>query len=315
MGRQDLSKLKEGLRRGIEIEKSLDSLLDKRTSLTRSKQETESDMEQLLSTQHLGSDPTTMTKSELQKILHNNNLSREGNKIDLVERILKNDIDLMSEGDVGTPMSDSDLKSKLLKLEDRIITLKSEIKQQEDLLRPYKLRKEEAELEKQEILKSYPALILDLLEGFGKSGSLISFAAVLWLVFAIATSNPYSFIFLALPVIAPMCAKILRRMNDPNQGPDEKLRDAIRDLEKKEAPIRAKRKGLRNIRAEKKSIKRRIEKAALKKLEIGRLEDLVKKHGDDINKVDREISELRSKLEENYADISHLVPFSYMLDK
>ena len=50
-----------------------------------------------------------------------------------------------------------------------------------------------------------------------------------------------------------------------------------------------------------------------KKLEIGKLEDLVKKHGDDINKVDREISELRSELEENYAKISHLVPFSYML--
>ena len=312
MGRQDLSKLKEGLRRGIEIEKSLDSLLDKRTSLTRSKQETESDMEQLLSTQHLGSDPTTMTKSELQKILHNNNLSREGNKTDLVERILKNDIDLISEGNIGTSKSDVDLESKLLKLEDRIITLISEIKQQEDLLRPNKLRKEEAELEKQEILKSYPALILDLLEEFGKSVSLISFAAVLWLVFAIATSSPYSFIFLALPVIAPVFAKILRRMNDPNQGSEEKLRDAIRDLEKKEAPIRAKRKVLRNIRAEKKEIKRRIVVADSKKLEIGKLEDLVKKHGDDINKVDREISELRSEMEENYAKISHLVPYSYM---
>ena len=186
MGRQDLSKLKEGLRRGIEIEKSLDSLLDKRTSLTRSKQKAESDIERLLSPQHLETDLTTMTKSELQKILHNNNLSREGNKTDLVERILKNDIDLISEGNIGTSKSDVDLESKLLKLEDRIITLISEIKQQEDLLRPNKLRKEEAELEKQEILKSYPALILDLLEEFGKSVSLISFAAVLWLVFAIA---------------------------------------------------------------------------------------------------------------------------------
>ena len=313
MGRQDLSKLKEGLRRGIEIEKSLDSLLDKRTSLTRSKQKAESDIERLLSPQHLETDLTTMTKSELQKILHNNNLSREGNKTDLVERILKNDIDLISEGNIGTSKSDVDLESKLLKLEDRIITLISEIKQQEDLLRPNKLRKEEAELEKQEILKSYPALILDLLEEFGKSVSLISFAAVLWLVFAIATSSPYSFIFLALPVIAPVFAKILRRMNDPNQGSEEKLRDAIRDLEKKEAPIRAKRKVLRNIRAEKKEIKRRIVVADSKKLEIGKLEDLVKKHGDDINKVDREISELRSELEENYAKISHLVPFSYML--
>ena len=142
---------------------------------------------------------------------------------------------------------------------------------------------------------------------------MIIFAFVLWFVFAIATSNLYSFIFLALPVIAPVFAKIIRRINDPKQGSEEKLRDAIRDLGEKEAPIRAKRRVLRNIRAEKKEIKRRIEIADSKKREIGRLEKLVKKHGHDINKVDQEISELRSELEENYAKISHLVPFSYML--
>ena len=122
MSSKDLSKLRGGLSRCIEIERTLNSLTNKRSSKIRSKGKKKSEIKKL---EVCLTDPSTLTVNSLKQILGQNNLPTGGIKKELIARIVENDISL----DHGLDNQNiRDLESKLPEMEDRVKFLKTDIK-------------------------------------------------------------------------------------------------------------------------------------------------------------------------------------------
>ena len=322
MSSKDLSKLRGGLSRCIEIERTLNSLTNKRSSKIRSKGKKKSEIKKL---EVSLTDPSTLTVNSLKQILGQNNLPTGGIKKELIARIVENDISL----DHGLENQNiRDLESKLPEIEDRVKVLKTDIKRQSRNLKPLRRRKTEASesvrkaknswmnelAENENVLAFACGIILCLSSAFifgvlDDAGTIVMYDEEGELTGFFGTL--YSLLMCFSCCILPFCGGFLVSTFPSVFDPVSvavKLHDSVHEeLLKAEAPVNTSKIELTSLEGQISRVKQNIR-------EIEKARKQIEKWEAEIEDLDKEISNLRVELKENYAEISHLLPFSYMLE-
>ncbi len=344
MGRKDLSNLRAGLKRGMEIDRSIASLTEKRDSLNRSKRKKKSEIEKIPDKPALAIDPSTLTVKKLKQILGEHDLPKGGVKKQLVERLAENNIDLGIDAGSKSIQNIGDLEPKLLELKDTIKALNSQIKEQELSLGPYREKEKDAS---SRVEKAKNSWIYTKDDGY-VSGNQKKFDVFnyIWMLFlgiflagagmaiwelllsvgvVVENENVMSvpeivyvswvtFFCCLFPFLGGTFLLILQLVYDPAGNAVELHNSAKDELRKEEAP-------LNNLKMELSSVKGQITRIEIMKdrteanrLEIEKGRKEIERLEVEIEDLNLEISKLRTELKEVYADIKHLLPYSYMLE-
>lgn len=336
MGRKDLSKLRAGLKRGMEIDSSINSLTDKRDSLNRSKRKRETEIEKLGSSASPVIDPSSLTVKRLKQILGHNDLPTGGVKKELVARLEKNNISLQHEPEFKTGLTGYYSEEKLPELAGRVKLLKSQVKEQERIVKPLKKMKHEADSRVKKAKKSWIYFDVD-------REPVIAFVCGIILAFSIVTISQtmddagiidvfddeeeiqggffgtlYVLLMLfsccILPFMGGTLVAFFPSMLDPASVAVKLQNSAEEELRRWEAPLDDFRKSLASAEHQITQIELMNEKAEQNRLEIEKGREQIKEWDIEIEDLNMEISKLRIELKEVYADIKHLLPYSYMLE-